>query len=841
MGRAYFRRKRSSSGRPRLGEGLRELSGAARALRRSPGFASAVVVTLALGIGATTAIFSAVYGVLLRPLPYEAAERQVRVQVLAETRTGGRESRPLSLSVRDTQALAGASRLFEHVGNIGFHLSNWPGHEPRWSGAAVSASVFPMLGVQPVAGRLFGPDDEAEGAPERIILSHNAWQKHFAGEHAALGQSILLEPALGAPARGKHYTIIGVLPEGFDCLPGSDAQYWVPLRRSDRGSVVARLAPGVPTAAAAEAVDAFVRAIQTPTAAPRTLGYEIVELHEQLVAPVKTALLTLFGAVGVVLLIACVNVTNLILARSLSRRREMAIRKAIGASDGHIMRLALYESLLLTGAAAAIAIVLAAGGVELLKWLAVTSGRIDLGQGSRHLLPRLAAVGVDWAVLAFTSGIAALVSLLISIAPALHMRGTNPIAAVRGGSRSDDAGSRIGSSAARRAFVVLQVALSMVLLIGGGLLVRSFIALTRVDAGYDASRLLTFQVSLPSDTYPLSRLTSFAEELVSNLRSAPGITAAAYAKQLPLVQLRDTLRISGTPPVSASPADPSGDTRVVSWDYFQTLDVRVIAGREFELGDAAGQPNVLVINEALARRDFGGAARAVGQQVYVGSAPQPWTIVGVVADMRQTALSVPAAPQLFIDARQWAPGLSPLFPLTPYYTVRIDGDERSALASIKSAVERVERDAMLFNVARMEDIVSFSIATPRMYAVVLGALAAVGLAMALVGIYSVISYVVSQQTREIGIRMALGARPARVLRRVLRQAIVLTVIGIAIGVPAAVAFARSLESMLFGLEALDAPTFVGAALVFVGAAALAAFRPAWTASRVDPCIAIRTE
>ena len=813
---------------------------ASRALRRNPSFSLAVIATLALGIGANTAIFSVVNGVLLRPLPYDAPERQVRVQVLMESRTGPPDVRALNLTVADTQTLARESRSLEHVGNVGFSLTNWRGREPRWSGAEISASVFPMLGVRPSAGRFFVPDDELEGAVDVIVISYRAWTRHFAGQQRALGQIIGLEPALGDPGPSTPYTIVGVAPPGFDYLPGSSAQYWIPLKRSDRGSVVARLAPGVTAAAALAEIEPLVRTLQAQAPGPRPLGYRVAELHDLLVAPVRTSMLMLMGAVGIVLLIACVNVSNLILTRSLARRREIAVRKAIGATSGHILRLVMYESLLLTGVAAVLAVAFAGGGVAIFRQLASTMDRIDLGQGGGRLIPLLDAVGVDWRVLAFTLGVAAAVAVLMGIIPALQLRRHSPIAAVSARSDPGISGSRLRPGRVRGVLIVAQVALSIVLLVGGGLVIGSFVALMRVNTGYEVGRLLTFQVSLPSDKYPLPKLTTFAETVVERLESTPGVSAAAYAKQLPLVALRDTLRVARTPGAGA-PGTQGADARFVSRQYFNTLGVRVLAGRGFAQGDDAGQPKVLVINESLAKREFGDAAAAVGQQAYVAADPTPWLIVGVVADLRLMGLHAAPIPQFFIDARQWMPGLSPAFPLSPYYAVRFNGDEGTAVAAITTAIRESEREGLIFNLARMEDIVSSTVARPRMYAVVLGTFAAVGVAMALIGIYSVMSYTVSQQTREIGIRMALGARPGLLRTQVLRHALVLTVIGIAAGLVAARAVSRSLESMLFGLTPLDVPTFAGVAVLFVVFAALAAYVPASRASKVDPLVAIRTE
>ena len=588
---------------------------------------------------------------------------------------------------------------------------------------------------------------------------------------------------------------------------------------------------------AAAEIAPILRDVQGRRPGPLPLGYSMVELQQQLVAPVKSGLLLLMGAVGFVLLIACVNVASLLLVRSSARSREMAIRAAIGASHGRLLRQTITESLLLTTIATIAGIGLASGGVAVLRRLATTTVRADLGEPGARMIPRLEAIGVDGAVLALTCLVAAAVALLFGIVPAMHQRRLRPIAALRGGPVTAGTGAVLF----RGTLVVAEVALSIVLLVGSGLLISSLVRLLRVDVGYDPAQVLTFQVSLPSARYPASRQLAFAEDLATRLASQPTLSAAAYANQLPLVQLRDTLAIGRTP--DARPLGTTGaDVRIVSRTYFETMRIALKAGRTLEERDAAGQPAVLVINEALARRDFGGIDQAVGRQAFVGRDPRPWTIVGVVADVRQFRLARAADPQFFLDARQWREGgLSPLFPLTPYYTVRFEGDANDALAAVSATLKQVEPEGMLFNVAPMGDIIATTLARPRLYAVLLGGFAAVGVIMAVVGIYGVLSYAVSQRTRELGIRMALGARRAAVFRMVLRHGLMLTAAGILLGLLGAAALSRTLETMLFGLTPLDPPTFAGVALLFTVFAALAAYMPARRATLVDPLIALRNE
>jgi predicted permease len=822
----------------------RDIAYGARTLRRNPAFSAAVILTLALGIGANTAVFSVVNGVLLRPLPYEAAERQVELQVLNEPRTGPPQWRPLNLTAADTMEIAQRSRAFAHVGNVGMSLSNWRGREPRWSGAAVTASVFGMLGVSPVLGRSFVPDDEHEGAPGVMILSYGAWQRHFGGDRGVLGRVITVEPGLmpAAPDSSRAYTVVGVAPSGFDYFPGSEAQYWIPLRRSARGAVVARLSDGVSTTSAATEVEPILRDLQRRTSGPRPLGYRMIEVQQQLVAPVKRPLLILMGAVGFVLLIACVNVGNLLLVRSVARRRELAIRAAIGASQSRIVRLLILESVLLTGIAAILGVAFAGGGVQILRWLATTADRIDLGQRGGKMIPRLDAVSVDGTVLAFTVAVSAAVAILFGIISSAQHRQLE-LPALRNNPSAIAASTRRRSrqSAVRGLLIVAQISLSIVLLVGGGLLIASFVRLLRVDVGYDPEKVLTFQVSLPSERYPLPRLRSFAEDFVATLESQPHITHAAYAKQLPLVQLRDTLAIGRTPDTKRGEAATTGDVRLVSRAYFATMRIPLLAGRTFEERDGAEQPRVLVINEALARRDFGGSANAPGHQVYVAGDTTPWNIIGVVADVRQFGLAAAGGPQFFIDARQWEKRLSPLFPLSPYYTLRFEGDQSSAIAAVRSVLAQMEAEAVVFNVATMGTVISTTVARPRMYAVLLGVFAISGLTMALVGIYGVVSYSVSQRTRELGIRMALGARPVVILGLVLRHSLILTAAGIILGMLGAAALTGILETMLFELTPLDPATFVIVPLLFALFAAVAAYVPARRATLVDPLVALRTE
>ena len=821
----------------------RDIRSGARALRRNPAFTSVAIVTLGLGIGASTAIFSVVNAVLLRPLPYEHPDRQVQIQVSVEARNGSVESRPLRLPLLETEELLRRTRAFDTLGNIGISLTSWRGHEPRWSGSTVTASVLAALGVRPVVGRLFTPSDELDSAPGALILSFEAWRRHFAGDPGVLGQVIVLEPALGpvTPGSAASLTVVGVLPAGFHDPSNRDAQYWVALRRSAGGAVVGRLAEGTSAAAAAVDIEPVVRELYGRRSGPRALGFSVMGLQQQLVAPVKPALLLLMGAVGFVLLIACVNVANLLVARAVARQREMGIRAAIGAGQWRIFRLMLIENLLLTGIAATLGTLVAVAGVGLLRRLAVTMNRIDLGQGG-SIIPRMDGVSVDGGVLIFTAAIATATGLLFGTLAAIQHRGLHPMAALRAvpGSVGVSAG-RSRTLSFRTVLILGEIALSIMLLVGGLLLIRSFVGLLRVDVGYDPEQVLTFQVALPSERYPVSKLTGFAEAFVSQVGSHPGVVGAAYANQLPLVQLRDTLPLGRVPHANGQPASAGADVRIVGRSYFSTMRILLVAGRLLGDGDAAGQPPVLVVNETLARREFGSSVAAIGQQVYLGRSSTPWLVVGVVADVRQVGLETPAAPQFFVDARQWREDLPPLFPLGPYYTVRFTGDDTAATLTVRAALARAEPEGVLFNIASMDQVISTTVVRPRMYAVLLASFAGIGMILALVGIYGVVSYTVSQRTRELGIRLALGARREAVLTLVLRESLILTAVGITLGLLGAAALTRTLEALLFDVTPLDPATFATVALLFAACAGLAAYLPARRATRVDPIIALRTE
>ena len=820
-----------------------DIRSSARTLRRSPGFALVAILTLALGIGANTAIFSVVNAVLLKPLPYRDSDRLGRLIMItpAADPTGTPQRAPVRLNATEIAHLQSRTRTLSHLGTVGSELLGLSGGYEEagfLEGSRVSSSIFQLVEVPPLHGRLVGSADEAPGADPVILLSYGMWQRYFAGNPDIVGRIVTLNSVLG-PRRQTRYTVVGVMPSGF-AFPSPQTRFWMPLEPGAPGSsgarepLVARLADGASMQAAAGEVGPIVRDLRQHK--PGTT-YSFVREQDELAAPVKPALLMLMAAVGFVLLIACANVANLLLARAARRRREMAIRAAIGAGRGRLMRQALVDSLMLATIGAMMGVALATGGIRLLRSVATTMSRVDLRTGP--LFPRVDEIGVDVGVLGFTIGTALLTGVLFGLAPALRHSRSDPMDALREGTGSSLSGFRgVRGAGLRSVLVVIEIGVATILLVGGGLLIGSYWKLLNVDPGYDPSGVLTFQVTLPVDRYPDERLRTFAEDLVERVRTIPGVRAAAYANQVPMVKLRNTLGELGRTPAAAKPAVAMGpDARFVSREYLDVMGMRVIAGRGFADHDRAGQLRVLLINQTLARRVFQDE-NPVGKPVYMWRDPVPWQIVGVVADVRQFALDRAPEPQLFGDLRQWS-GNGPLFPIGAYYAVRADGQPEAAVAALRSIVRELEPQAALFNVAPMEQVVGATVARPRMYAILLGMFAALGAALAAIGIFGVMAYSVAQRTREVGIRMALGAQRADVLRLVLVQSLMMTAVGLVLGLASAAGLSRYLDAMLFGLTPLDPATFVAVAVLFTAVAALAAFVPARRATKVDPLVALR--
>jgi predicted permease len=825
-----------------LEELARDLRHSLRALRRTPAFTSVAVVTLALGIGANTAMFSVIDAVLLEPLPYRDPDRLIRLfaHLPADESPTRAPLRPMiGLSFAELQELRARTRTLSAAALSTVVFATWIGetHTYRVEGARVSPALFEMLGVRPSAGRFFTSADEAAGA-DVIVLSHGMWQQYFAGDRSVLGRTIRLEPqGLGnafSSATARSYTVVGVMPDGFEF--DGRPQFWLPFsgptgsERPLRGILIGQLRPGVAAATAATDLGTIIAPMRKHSA---RVVYEAVREQHDRVAAVKAPLLVLMAAVGLVLLIASVNVANLLLARTASRHHEIAVRTALGAGRARIVGHLLTESVLLALIGGAAGIVLAFGGIRLLQVLAETLTRIDTG--IQVAFPRFETIRVDAEVLIFTALVSVITGALFGLGPAFRYSRSRPAAALRDRAVTGAGGPR----RTQDALVLAQVGLAVLLLIGAGLLMRSFDKLTRVDSGYRAENLLTFQVALPQR--PTPALVRFSEELVARLRSLPDVQAAAYARQLPIVQVQESASFRRTPAVPEQPGPPGADARLVGGDYFAALGISVRSGRGLTAQDDAGQPRVVVINETLARRDFAGE-QPVGQQVYIGRDALPWQIVGVVADVRQFGPARPADPQFFADIRQWpAPNEAFIGFLGPYYAVRTRGSSAAAAAAIDRALQQTEANATLHNVATMERLVDHAVARPRLYSVLLGLFAAIAAALAMIGVYGVMTYAVAQRIREIGIRVALGAGRSQILGMILRHTVAVSAGGLILGTAGAAGLTRYLEGMLFGVTRLDPVTFAAAPIGLAVAALLASYVPARRAMAVNPVETMRAE
>src|SRR5579862_849357 len=751
---------------------LRNLLYAARTLGRSPGFALVSVVTLALGIGANTAIFSVANALLLRPLPYAHPERLVLIYGARPDAPGaiGPFSFPRATFLGEkSRAFAG----FAAFTNETFNLSG-RGDPEQLSAARVFWNFFDVLGVRPALGRGFVSQDDQPGSKTVCLISHALWTRSFGARPDIVGQSITLD--------AKPYTIIGVLPPGFTFAPlGAGGDLWAPRVfdlyittpaqvRAGVGflNAVARLAPGIGVGQAQAEMDVLDRQYRReypsmPDAHPsQTVRAE--DLQQQTVANVRTAVLILCGAVGLLLLIACANVAALLLSRGLARRKEIAIRAALGARRTALMAQLLTESLVLAIAGGLLGAGMSAWG---------TSALAALGQGN---LPRAAEITIDWRVLAFTAALSLVIGVLFGLLPAIQLsrQDLNPVLRAEG---RGSAGSR-RRSRARGALVVAQVALSMVLLVGAGLLIRSFVRLRSVRGGFDARKVLTMSISLPPARYPDGpRMAAFFDQVVKQAAAMPGVQSAAVASALPVRPVRfSPVQLEGQPEVPL-PARPIMAIQMVSPAYFRTLRVAVIAGRAFNEGDNAQAPLVAVVNETLVRR-YWPHGNPLGKHLLMGRMTNSAEVVGVAADVNNVSLD--AAPQAEVYVS---------FPQRPWASMnlilRTAGDPRNWAGAARAAVAAVDRDQPVTAVSTMEEVLATSTAQQRFSVFLLGVFSLSALVLAAVGLYGAIANSVAERTQEMGIRIALGADTRAILRMIVGHGLTLALAGLAIGTAAA--------------------------------------------------------
>jgi putative ABC transport system permease protein len=807
-----------------------DLRHALRQLARTPAFAGIVIVTLALGIGSTTAIFSVVEGVLMRPLPYPEAGRVVRIieRPAGQSNEIGYQQSLASIWARDLPALRAQTPTLSHIGlysAVQATVNIDPGNPLRLEGSRISPAILEMLGVRPALGRIFLSDEESPSAAPVIVISHSMWQQYFGGRADVLGRSI--------DVGGTAATVVGVMPHSFQ-FPDAHSLYWLPYTlggRMQRIPPIARLADGVTVEAASSNVEAVLQQIRKTE--PRRPGaqatdasrFEVRTIQEHLVAPVRPVIVVLAFAVGFVLLIACVNVTNLLLNRNAARRQELAVRVALGASPGRVVRYVLTETMLVASLGGAAGVALAFGIVSMLRTFGTSLARRDLTPGVS--IPRLEEIQIDQSALLFTVAITLSVGLLVGLLPIIRYALARHLDALRAGVSSLAGAHAPSSRAGRAAILVTQTALATMALIGSGLLVHSFLKLSNVDPGYDPSHLLTFNVQVASSPGSVP----FSEEVTERLRALPGVRAAGYAELLPMVRFRTGGPLAPAQPMPAgTPPPPSPlDMRTVSYDFVTAMGMQIVSGRTLRQDDE----RAVLLNETLARSGFLGPD-ALGQQVMVAGRPDPYEVVGIVRDVRQYGLDQDPDPQIFVDARQLPPG-NP----SPYYALRVEGDAATYVASVRAAIRELDASAVVDNVATMEQIFSNGLSRPRLFAVLAAAFALVGAVLAAIGVYGVTAYAVTQRTRELAIRLALGARPRELLMLMVGQGMAWTFVGLMLGVIGSVSLSRYLQGVLFGITPLDPTTFVLVSVMFLIVAALATLIPARRTTRVDPLVALR--
>jgi putative ABC transport system permease protein len=802
---------------PLLSTLRQDLHYAVRTLTRAPAFAIVAVLTLGLGIGANTAIFSIVNAVLLRPLPYKDSDQLVRVLQQNPNAMEVTERRSAAINQEHFLPWRARTQTLSHLAAFERQPMLLGGRaEPvRLPGARVSAAMFPMLGVDPEIGHGFDDADERPGGRTVVVLSHEMWQRYFSLDPGIVGRTI--------PLDGRAHIVAGVMPASFG-FPDKETLFWTPfvftppVVMPNGGEVImvqaiGRLKDGVSLERAAAEASTFRAIAETPG------RIELVRLKDELVAPFRPALTTLLASVGFVLLIACANVANLLLSRAASRRQEMVVRSLLGASRARLIRQVLHESLLLAALGGG-------AGVLFAYWGTPIVAALDPGT-----IPRLNETRLDAPVLLFSVGISLVTAVFFGLAPALHVSRPNPTTTFRG--------TRV-----RSLFTAAEVALAMILLVGAGVLIRGFIKVSNASRGFNPENVLTFELALPEARYSAARRMQLGEEFLQDLRAEPGVVAASLSDTLPSQPARmawwQMRRGPGAGPPAGWVKVGTVDIRIISTEFFKAAGMTLVAGRTFDDGDRAGRPLVLLINKAMARYRFG-SENPIGRTLPRGAlngAETPWTVIGVVEDVKPAGVDARIQPEIYIDFRQAPLQLSEM---TMVFTLRTASDTAAVVARARTHLKRHDPQVILGNVATMTERMSDSVAQPRFYTVMLGAFAFVALALAAVGLYGVMSYAVSQRTKEIGIRMALGAGSGHVIGLVAGQSMIVTTAGIGVGLAGAFAVTRYLESMLFGLSPFDAPTVGAVTLLLATVAALASYIPARRATRVDPMVALRTE
>ena len=791
---------------------LKDIRYGIRSLLKRPAFTSIAVLTLALGIGANTAIFSVLNAVLLRPLPYADADRVVRIDE-TEGRGGMGVSPPNLLDFQQQ------NHSFENIAGYagGSFILTGAGEPLRVQSVNVSPNMFSVLGINPLFGRSFSPADERQGQSQVALIGYGLWQRRFGGEKGLVGRQITLD--------GKSYSVVGVMPSEFEFpIQTERVEVWVPLSLPEdmselRGAhyldVVGRIKPGVSVPQAHADLEAIAQRISQQF--PKLVSGKVttVPLKQDMVGQVQPYLLMLAGAVMLVFLIAAANVTSLMLARAAERQKEIALRTALGASRGRLLRQLLTESLMLS-------LLGGAGGVLLATW--GTDFLLAIAPGD---LPRLQSAHIDVSVLLFALAISLICGILLGLIPAWRASAPDLHATLKEGESRSATAPR---QSLRKGLVVTEVTLALVLLCGAGLLIKTLWKLNAVDPGFDPEKVLVAEVVLPKTKYrDDARQTAFFQQLLERIKSLPDVESAGGTSNLPLSGTNMVFLASVEGRAGSFPAS----FRAVSQDYFRTMRIPLLKGRWLDDRDTASSQSVVVINQTMARQIWPGE-EPLGKRIKHGFKEQVAEVVGVIGDVKYAGLDQQTKPEMYAPfaQRSW-----PFMRIV----VRTKSDPMNLAAAIRNEAQAIDKDQPIDKLTTMSSVVSASIATRRFYMQLLGTFAALAFILAAVGIYGVVSYSVTQRTREIGIRVALGAKRSDVLRLVLAEGFRLTIFGVALGLAGAFAATRVLTNLLFEVKPTDPMTFIGLSMLLLAVALLASYIPARRATKVDPLVALRYE
>jgi putative ABC transport system permease protein len=809
---------------------LKDLRYAARMLIKRPGFTAVATIALALGIGANTAIFSVVNAVLLQPLPFSDPDK---LMVLYQTHkqrgiNNGSASYPDFIDWRDQ------NRVFEQM--AAYHDSDFiltGGDEPaRLHGAVVSANLFPLLGANPILGRMFLPEEDKPGDSGRVVmLGSSLWQKRFNSDPNVLGMQLTLN--------NQSYTIIGVMPAKFQFpIQNDPIELWTTFAVESEGAdsmmtqrgahylgVIARLKADATEQQAQTDMEAIASRLESQYPDENShRSVKVMPALESLVGDIRPALWILFGAVGGVLLIACANVANLLMARATTRHKEMAIRAALGASRFRVARQLLTESVMLALAGGALGLLVALWGTDLLVML------------SRDDIPRAAHIGLDGWVLVFTLAISVFTGMIFGLVPAIQSSRPDLSESLKEGGRGSTEGAR--HNLIRSLLMIFEVAIAIVLLVCAGLFIESLRRLQNVSPGFNPKNVLALNLGLPDVKYTTEKQVAFYRELIERINTLPGVTTASAVQPLPLSnsRIRTTFETEGRP--MAQGDLPAAELRIVCLDYFHTMGIPFIKGRDFTAREDSKATGVIIVNSAFAEKFFPGED-PLGKRIQPGISTDDndavmREIIGVVGNVRHRRLNAEQDPEFYIPHAQ-----VPFDSMT--LVVKSDGDPRGLAGAIENEVKAIDKDLPVFTVKTLEDYVSASVAQPRFNTLLLAIFAGLALVLTAVGLYGVMSYSVAQRTHEIGIRMALGAQTSDVLKLVVGQGMILTLIGVVIGIVAAFALTRLIASLLYGVSATDPVTFAIVSAVLATVALLACYIPARRATKVDPMIALRYE